>query len=285
VSAGAAAEPRAGRRHPLRVFKRLRAGAVETVEHGLGAYPLTDVYALARFPVVSSADGITGRAWVSFYVLHGTDRSARLPGPSGERLVLDTPDPRRSGLPLVPLLEELGVPYDDETHLGSVVSRLWAALFTPPSDTFDETAFDTSPWITRSCGDRRSMGELRQGGHLDDLWLYLRPRKTLNHPRANEWLDPRILQVLGLYGMGNISQGIAILNEMVLERRRQGGPGPAGAPPPVEVAHADRDTLTLRLLPPWDGLYEGDARTGEPAIPPDAPIDRDEVNVMLLLYA
>ncbi|MFL5542111.1 MAG: hypothetical protein ACJ8J0_24205, partial [Longimicrobiaceae bacterium] len=181
----------AGRR-PLRVFKRLRAGRVETVEHGLGAFPLADVYALDWFPVVSSADDATARAWVNFYALHGADRSVRFAGAPSGRLTLQTPDPRKSGLPLIPLLDELGVSYDDETHLGSVMSGLWSALFAAPSDRFDETAYDTSPWITRCCGDRRSMGELRSGGHLDDLWLYFRPRKTLNYPRANEWLDPRI---------------------------------------------------------------------------------------------
>jgi hypothetical protein len=292
---GDAAEPAApapageARRRPLRVFKRLRAGSVETVRHGLGAFPVTDVYALAWFPVVSSADDATSRAWVNFYALHGSDRSMRV---EGTRLTLDTPDPRRSGLPLVPLLDELGVRYDDETHLGSVMSALWGALFAPPSDPFDEPAFDTSPWITRSCGDRRSMGELRRGGHLDDLWLYYRPRKTINYPRANEWLDPRILQVLGLYQIGNIQHGIAILNQMVVERRGQGIPGwaapapaPGGAPAQVEVAHADYDTLTVRLLPPYDGLYAGNPETGEPAVPPEAPVARDEVNVMLLLHA
>lgn len=273
-----------GRGRPLRVFKRLRAGQVETVEHGLGAFPATDVYALAWFPVVSSADEMTDRAWVNFYALHGADRSVRFAG-DGTRFTLETPDPRRSGLPLMPLLDELGVRYHDDTHLGSVMTDLWAALFAPPGDRFDETAYDTSPWITRRCGDRRSMGELRQAGDLDDLWLYFRPRKTINYPRANEWLDPRILQVLGLYHVGNFPQGIAILNQMVEERRKQGAPGPGGAPAQVEVAHADYDTLTLRLLPPYDALYAGNAETGEAAVPPEAPIARDEVNVMLLLHA
>jgi hypothetical protein len=272
-------------RRPLRVFKRLRAGQVETVEHGLGTFPVTDVYALTWFPVVSSADDMTSGSWVNFYALHGADRSVRFGGAPGSRLTLPTPGPRRHGLRLLPLLDELGVQYDDETHLGRVMSALWPALFAAPSDPFDETAFDTSPWITRHCGDRRSMGELRAGGHLDDLWLYFRARKTVNHPRANEWLDPRILQVLGLYSIGNIQQGIAILNEMVMERRKGGVPRPPGAPPQVEVAHLDYDALTLRLLPPFEGLYDGDPATGEPAVPADAPVPRDEVNVMLLLHA
>ncbi|MFL5541568.1 MAG: hypothetical protein ACJ8J0_21450, partial [Longimicrobiaceae bacterium] len=140
-------------------------------------------------------------------------------------------------------------------------------------------------WITRCCGDRRSMGELRSGGHLDDLWLYFRPRKTLNYPRANEWLDPRILLVQGYYNLGDLAQGVRILNEMMDEWRRRRPAGRAGVPPQVEVAQVDYDTLTLRLLPPYDGLYAGNEETGEPAVPAEAPIARDEVNVMLLLHA
>jgi hypothetical protein len=274
-----------GGRRPLRLFKRLRAGEVHTVDHGLGCFPVTDVYALAWFPVVSSADDATSSAWVNFYALHGTDRSVRFEGAPGGRLTLATPDPRKSGLRLMPLLDELGVEYDDETHLGSVISGLWSALFAAPSDGFDETAYAISPWITRCCGDRRSMGELRSGGHLDDLWLYFRPLKTINYPRANEWLDPRILLVEGYYRMDQLDPALHILNEMLAERRKQGPAGRSGLPAQVEVAHADYDTLTLRLLPPYDGLYAGNPQTGEPAVPPEAPIARDEVNVMLLLHA
>lgn len=219
----------------VRIFKRLRAGKVETVEHGLCTLPLVDVYRLDYFPVVSAADDQTLATWVNFYLYQTSDRSVHRPGAGDERLSLYARGRPEARLPLHRVLAELGIEPGGDTHLGDVVTELWKALFAPPSDPFDETAFASSPWLDRCCGDRRTVDELKQRGDWNDLWLRFSPRK---------------------------------------------GPGL-----PVETVQVDYDTLTLRLLPPYEGLYAANEATSDPGVPDDAPILHDELNLMLLLRA
>src|SRR5687768_10253991 len=68
-----------GGRGVVRIFKRLRAGRVVAVEHGLHTLPIVDVYRLDYFPVVSAADEQTLETWVNFYLYHTSDRSVHRP--------------------------------------------------------------------------------------------------------------------------------------------------------------------------------------------------------------
>lgn len=281
-------EGAAGFDRTMPIFKRLRRGELEVIHHGRHGFPGLDVYELASFDAVTSADEVSDRTPVQFYVYHTSDGSARVRNADGstERVtVAGAADPWH--LSLEDALRMTGVQYDDDTHLGDVVVDFWTALFTAPSDPFDETSYGVSPWLERNVGDRRTVRSLREGGEWDDLRLRFRPRKTFNWPPsggggAGDGGEPRLLELLGAVHMWLVqgdeagAKDVALkLHRRMLEeaqtRRgttetrelRDGVAGALGAPPGVEVLQLDLDHVGLRLLP------------GGP----------DEVPVMVLLHA
>ncbi|HVG45517.1 MAG TPA: hypothetical protein VM890_12320 [Longimicrobium sp.] len=181
----------------LRAFKRLVRGKPAIVEHGMDTFPLVDVYELKPFDVAASADETSDVASVRFYLMHDSDRIARV---RDGRTVTIPHDPR-SSISLESALRMLGVRYDDDRHLGDVVGALWDALFSPPSDPFDETSYANSPWLDRDTGDRRTVGDLRHGGPWDNLWLVMRPRKLLDAGTAGPLAGVEVVQ-LGLDAVG-----------------------------------------------------------------------------------
>jgi hypothetical protein len=169
----------------LRVFKRLRRNEMATIKHDLHTFPSVDVYELTYFEAVTSADEITGPSGVQFLVYHTSDRSARFRDAEGNVARISVEAPNEPWyIPFEEALRMAGVEYSDDTTLGDVVTDFWSALFSPPSDMFDEVAWGVSPWLERNVGDRRTVGELRpnRGGEWDDLRFRFRPRKTLNWP-------------------------------------------------------------------------------------------------------
>lgn len=195
----------------MRVFKRVRQDRMTTIEHAMHTSPSVEVYELPFFDAVISADEVSSSAKVQFYVYHTSDASARvLVNGNLTPVSVEKPgEPRR--IPFAEALRMAGVEYDDQTHLGDVVTEFWSALFAPPSDQFDETSWGVSPWLERNVGDRRTVGELRpgRGGEWDDLWFQFRPRTSLAWP------------------------GVMIT---------------IGPPQGVEVQQLDLDTVGLRLL-------------------------------------
>jgi hypothetical protein len=259
----------------LRVFKRLRRGEVATVEHGFGSMPLVDVYGLASFPVVSSADEMKEPVDVQFYVYHTNDRSARVKADEGiKRITVEDPDDPPARIPFARALEIAGVEYDDDSTLGDTVTDFWSRFFAKPSDPFDETSYSNSPWIDVNVGDRRTVGELKKGGGWDDLWLTFRAYKTINGPSwssagggaggggagggvpANLFLESldATEAVLG----GDRNKALAILHEIrvrIKEGAATGGGaadggsgGDPGAPPGVAVMQLGLDAVGLRLM-------------------------------------
>ncbi|HEU4883397.1 MAG TPA: hypothetical protein VFT45_14145 [Longimicrobium sp.] len=272
----------AGRIMP--VFKRLRRGRIETIPHGRFGFVPVDVYELASFDAVTSADERSDVASVQFYVYHQTDAMARATDRHGNvtNVSVETRDDRWH-IPFEQALSLWGVDYNDDTHLGDVVVDFWSALFAAPSDGFDETSYGVSPWLERNVGDRRTVGSMRPGtagGEWDDLKLRLRPRKTLNWPapvlsQADRFPEePGLIMLLEaiVFYRGGGAEGAAwdrvlSIRDRLEQQRREwgsgkegvpaGGGAPVGAPPCVEVVQLDLNTVGLRLLeggPPEVGV-------------------------------
>jgi hypothetical protein len=267
----------AGAGPALRTFKRLSRGKLATVEHGFGRMPLVDVYELAWFPVVSSADEMNEPVPVQFYVYHTTDRSARVKAADGtvRRITVEDPDDPPARIPFARALEIAGVGYGDDSTVGDTVTDFWSRFFSPPSDTFDETSYGNSPWIDVNVGDRRTVGDLKNGGGWDDLWLTFRPRKTINGSAAaapaasagggggpvfsgdsSKLLEEARGELKEGLVMEAVQRIITVL-EMAVKGGGGGGgggaaepgtTGSAGAPPGVEVVQLGLDAVGLRLM-------------------------------------
>lgn len=248
-----------------RVFKRLhvaRPGDVEysEIRHGLRAYPLVDVYQLDYFPVMCRADDESSLAWVNFYLYHTSER--RVGRPQAVEIQASRGPVFR--LPFAEALAEHEVEFTDDSSLADLVNEFWKKLFSGLSDEFDEHQFCHSPWFNRCCRDDRTVRDIRRAGDWDDLWLKLKPRKTVNYPR----------------GAGTAGGG-------------------APVPPDVEVVHFDLDTVGIRVVPPpsntagWQA-YPNDPRAGTDFTTPaagggadNAPRNfaQDELKLMVLLQA
>jgi hypothetical protein len=259
ISPGAPDE--GGARRTMPIFKRLRRGHLETVPHERYGFPLVDVYELASFDAVTSADERSDVSSVQFYVYHQTDATARATDRHGNvtNVSVETRDDRWH-IPFEQALRMAGVDYNDDTHLGDVVVDFWSALFASPSDGFDETSYGVSPWLERNVGDRRTVGSMRPGtagGEWDDLKLRFRPRKTLNWPATGSGGagEPGLMMMLDAADTYNTGARSKALEEVLDIRRRLRDAGTAvasvygqGAPSCVEVLQLDLSTVGLRLL-------------------------------------
>jgi hypothetical protein len=225
----------------------------------MGAFPLVDLYELAPFRVIASADETAEGAYARFYLYHTTDRRARARNPDGSAGAVATLDESAATrIPFEAALRAHGVRCDDDRHLGDAVVEFWKAFFAPPSDPFDETDFANSPWLDRSVGDRRSIGELKRGGEWDDLWLYFRPRKTVGWGTAAPALvRPLPEKAAGLLddARGRLREGLVmeavplVIDAMELSRRSEAGLVSLVVPPPtVEVAQLGPRVVGLTRL-------------------------------------
>lgn len=169
------------------VYKRLQPGEPASILHGLMAYPLVDVYQLASFRAVVSADEQQTVEQVHWYLYHRTEMKIRNPENTGDRLI--TIEESRGPVfkhTFQSMLDLYEVPFNEQSTLGDVVNEFWKALFSGLNDQFDETAYGNSPWFDRCCGDRRTVESLKRGGEWNDLYVKVMPVKTLNaaEPRA-----------------------------------------------------------------------------------------------------
>jgi hypothetical protein len=243
-----------------RVFKRLpvadpRETEYVEIKHELRAFPLVDVYQLDYFPVICRADNESTPSWVQFYLYHTSEKRIGRPQP----VTIQESRGPAFRLPFFATLAELGVEYEDDDSLADLVNEFWKRLFSDPGDEFDELQYCHSPWFQRCCSDDRTVADIRRAGDLNDLWLKLKPRKTINYPALGD---------------------------------RGGVAGTTGVPvpPDLEVVHFDLDTVGMRVIPPVAGgqqLYVSDDRAGVefPNVDNQTEIPRDELAVMVLLQA
>jgi hypothetical protein len=208
------------------LFKRLVLNEEKKIEHQLGRFPLVDIYQLDYFPVVACEDKeCTFPLWTTFY-LHETDeKKIRYSGTRGTGSI--DVQPRKSpyfGILLQEMLELYGIKYDEEQSLSDLESKFWSTFCSEPNDEFYDDQHCHSPWFDKCCREQWSIAKVIEKGHADDLWLQMRPRKTINFAGSE--------------------------GELVL---------PA-APAALQVTHYGFNTLGIKLLakPKDMGYYFGD---------------------------
>jgi len=273
-----------------RVFKRLRVGEQGIIKHELGVFPLVDVYRLEYFPVVARYDDEKQERWVNMFLFHTSDQRISKPSPV---LIQESRGPNFR-IPLETVLREYGVQYTDDASVGDLITELWKAIFSDPNDRFDENQFAHSAWFERCCSDDRSVGDLKRAGSWNDLFLKMKPRKTINYP-AIDWAPQQQAPAEEVRDGQN-----AALRIPKPRADFRGSPAPAD----IEVAHFDLQTVGIRMISaePQRPVYLADPRAGVEVgsvmatnaategkitdytgYPGGAPIAQDEVKLMVLL--
>ena len=210
----------------LQLFKRLKVGQEEAISHKLKAFPLVDVYQLDYFRVVCSEDGNSYEEWVNLYLYHSSEKRLRLDG--ADSVVIESTDSHPYKIPFSDLLAYYQVQYTDDSSLGDVENDFWKAFFADPNDKFDDDQYCHSPWFDRCCCENRTVGTLKQRGDWDDLWLQMRPRKTINYPTVNTSKDQD-------------SKDQDSVDKATLDSTTP-------APTQIQVVHFDFDTVGIKLL-------------------------------------
>jgi hypothetical protein len=172
------------------VFKRLQKGEFDTVMHGLGAFPLVDVYQLDYFEVVCADGDDKENKFVNFYLYHSTETelkpAATPPPPPGQKkIIIEASDGSEFvfKIPFAEMLKWFEIPIvSDSQSIGDLVAEFWQQLFKKPNDKFDVDQYCNSPWFEKCCGDNRSLGLLKQRDDWDELWFQMRARKTIGFP-------------------------------------------------------------------------------------------------------
>ena len=232
-----------------RIFKRLEdKDEPEIVNHGLGAFPLIDVYQLDYFRVVCGDHEDKEEKFVNFYLYHSDETELKSPK-GGKKVIIETSQEGQFVFKIkwVDMLKDLGITYTPSQSIGDLVTEFWQALFKKPNDKFDVDQYCNSPWFEKCCGENRSMAQIQQRDNIDELWFQMRARKTINFP----YPEPAITSPPS---------------------------APSNFPNNLEVVHLDFDNLGVKLL--GDPFYV--AKTSEELPGPD-DINMDELKIMLLL--
>ena len=199
--------------------------------------------------------------WV-FYLYHASERRIRVIGPPAGSvdIEVDTPPFRILWMDLIDqFVEAKKMSYTDDTTLDDLEVDFWGALFDTPDVRFDPDATCHSPWFEKCCGEKRTFADLKKRGDLDDIYLKIVPRKTINCPAVSNLTDKNALD-------------------------------PASAEPTnVRVSHLDMDKLLVELLHTVDysAVLAAGRKHVTPGIltgsPPPADPAVDFLPVMLLL--
>jgi hypothetical protein len=227
-----------GRSGYQQLFRILKDGETNVVEHGLGAAPLVDVYKLEYFQVVCREDDETYASFATFYLHHTSERRVRVkvPRPTGTSGETDTisvdiqpKDGPDLGIPFAEMLTRYRVEYTDTSTLDDLETEFWKAFLREPNDQFGDDQYCHSPWFERCCKQKTSVGQLKDNGDWNDIVFQMRPWKTVNFAGTSE---------------GN--------NEL------QRPPAPAN----VAVAHLDNNRTSLWLVGPalHGGVHEAAIR-------------------------
>lgn len=256
------------------IFKVLRVGKEEIVQHDLHLCPLVDVYQLDYFPVICCEDKQTRPMWTTFYLFHSSEKKLRW-APEERKLSETTvceiqPEGRPFRILFKDLLDLYKVEYTEDSSLGDLETEFWKAFFKAPNDCFDDDQYCHSPWFDRCCREEKCVRDLKRQRDWDDLWFQMRPRKTINYPGAFFDEDEVVLTLPAL----------------------QTGADPRITPAPtqIQVVQYDFDTIGLTLLAPPvcpDEWFDSEAPPGSirdqfPDRFSDAKV-ADEIKLMVLL--
>ncbi len=201
-----------------RLFKRLKTGVEKVIAHQLEACPLVDLYQLDYFRVICSEDDEKSADWVNFYLYHTSEKRIRFTDPNATpkkaiHVDIEPKDGTPFRIAFADMLALYKVPYTETTSLGDLETEFWKAFFADPNDSFDDDQYCHSPWFDRCCGEKRTVGDLKQKGDWNDLWFKVQPRKTVNYPAGGA-----------------------------------GGATPTPAPTQIQVVHFDLNRLGIKLV-------------------------------------
>lgn len=252
----------------MQVFCNLKLNDDKIIEHKLRAYPTADVYQLDYFLAVFAKDDAPADAqaqWALFYLYHADERRLRIPQKTDAIDIESDPKFRILWRHLIDQFrEENLLEYDDDTTLDDLEVDFWRAMFRSPNDSFDPDASGHSPWFEKCCGERRTVGELKRHGDFDDIYLKVKPRKTINYAETSASLDP--------------TQDASKPYDWYQPE-----------PTNVRVSQLDPDKVALRLLRnatyPQFPAKTGSKGTGDTTILPLPAGYTDYLPVMLLLKA
>lgn len=233
-------------------FKRLAVGKELVIKHDLKAYPLVDVYQLDYFEVVVSEDDDRYISWVNFYLYNSSESRIRYKADTGgtaRNIEISSKDQPGFRISFQEALDLFGVEVSDESSLSDLEGELWKAINADQPGQFDDWQHAHSPWFDRCCREEITVGDVKRKKEWDDIWLKIKPRKTINYPVGNqEDLEVTL------------------------------------APTQIQVAQYDFNTIGITLLkaaihPPE--VLSGIAEKGDGA-PTERKID-DELKVLVLL--
>lgn len=147
---------------------------IALLDHGLGRYPLVDIYQL--LDVVGLVDDkkilqeCPQLAPCKLFVYYGHREAERygLMGNIHRRKI-------KIGIPLEMFLTELGVQYEDDDTLGDVLNDMLDAFMEDPND---EITHCRSDWIEESVKDRRKVQELKEADEWPDIKVALAPQQV-----------------------------------------------------------------------------------------------------------
>lgn len=184
-----------------KLFKRLEPNKENLIPHGLGTFPLVQLFQLRKFRAVCSEDDQRTAEDVYFYIYHTSERRMRFTPEGGgttETIDIEMTDQTFEApfrIKFADLLSQYRVEYTDTSTLEDLETEFWDAFFADPNDRFDDTDICHSPWFDRCCGERRSVRDLKARGDWDEIWVKILPEKTVNTaPRAASATLPAVVQ-------------------------------------------------------------------------------------------
>jgi hypothetical protein len=165
----------------MRVFRRARLAEEIVIQHGLGAYPVVDIYQLDQFPVICSEDEEKKKEdTMLFYLYHSSEKRLRATiGGAPQVADIETPSRKPFRVPFSEMLSLYKVSYTDTSTLDDLETEFWQEFMKEPNEEFEDDSYCHSPWFDRCCGDKRTVAELKQRGDWDELWFKVKPRKTV----------------------------------------------------------------------------------------------------------
>lgn len=138
------------------------------LHHKLGRFPLVDIYRLEPVIGEKASEAIRkeyGHCKLLFYYGHADAEAFGLAHHVYREKV-------RLGLPFGPLLDELGVDYEDDDTIEDVLNDMWDAFMKEPNDELEHCQ---TPWVAECCGKRRTVGDLKKADQWDDLYVAILP--------------------------------------------------------------------------------------------------------------
>ncbi len=142
------------------------------IHHKLGRFPLVDIYRLERVVGEKASEEIRaeyGHCKLLFYYGHADADDFGLSHQVYREKI-------RLGLPFGPLLDELGVEYEDDDTIEDVLNDMWDRFMHDPNDEIDHCQ---SPWVAECCGMRRTVAELKKADQWNDLYVAILPLRVL----------------------------------------------------------------------------------------------------------